>query len=58
LALVVATEWPEYDAVPAQDIVSVMARPLVIDANRFLVKTLGADRRICYLAVGMPSLSA
>jgi len=57
LALVVATEWPEYHAVPAQDIVSVMSRPLVIDANRFLVKTLGADRRIRYLTVGMSLLS-
>lgn len=55
--LVIATEWPEYQVVPAQDVVSCMSNPLVIDANRFLAGTLGADRHIRYLAVGMPSLS-
>jgi len=56
--LIIATEWPEYQVVPAQDVVSVMSNPSVIDANRFLVRTLGADRRIRYMAVGMPSPSA
>jgi UDPglucose 6-dehydrogenase len=53
-ALVIATEWPEYQAVPAQDIVSAMSCPLVIDTNRFLAKTLGVNQSIRYLAVGMP----
>lgn len=52
-ALVIATEWPEYRAVPAQDVVSAMSAPLVIDANRFLATTLGADPRVRYLAVGL-----
>lgn len=56
--LIIATEWPEYQAVPAQDLVSVMSKPVrVIDANRFLAKTLGADQRMDYLAIGMPSRS-
>lgn len=55
--LVIATEWPEYHALSAQDVVSVMSNPSVIDANRFLARTLGADRRIRYLAVGAPSLA-
>ena len=57
-ALVIATEWPEYQAVPAQDVVAVMSNPSVIDANRFLAKTLGTDQGICYLAVGVPSIAS
>lgn len=55
--LVIATEWPAYQVVPAQDVVSFMSKPSVIDPHRFLVRTLGADRRIRYLAVGLPSPS-
>lgn len=55
--LVIATEWPEYQSVPTQDVVSVMSSPSVIDANRFLARTLGADPCIRYLAVGVPSLA-
>jgi len=55
-ALVVATEWPDYQGIAADDIVEGMARPVVIDANRFLVKTLGSDARIRYAAVGKAGL--
>jgi UDPglucose 6-dehydrogenase len=51
-ALVVATEWPDYLEYGADTIVAAMKSPLVIDANRFLAKTVGADTRIQYLAVG------
>lgn len=51
-ALVVATEWPDYQAISAADIVGAMALPVVIDANRFLFKTLGSNARIRYAAVG------
>ncbi len=55
-ALVVATEWPDYQSVPAQAVVSAMPhQPTVIDANRFL-KTLGSDPRIRYAAVGASML--
>ena len=52
--LVVATEWPDYRELPAQQVVDAMKRPLVLDANRFLKATLGNDPRIHYVAVGVP----
>ncbi len=51
-AVVVATEWPDYRAVTADQVVGAMARPLVVDANRFLASSLGADPRVQYYAVG------
>ena len=53
-ALVVATEWPDYRDLPAQQVVDAMKRPLVLDANRFLRATFGNDPRIHYVAVGVP----
>ena len=51
-ALVVATPWPEYREVAADHLVRHMARPLVLDANRFLGDTLGKHRGVEYLSVG------
>ena len=51
-ALVVSTEWPEYLSIEAKTVVGRMKEPIVIDANRFLVKTLGLDSKIIYVAVG------
>jgi UDPglucose 6-dehydrogenase len=51
-ALVVATPWPEYRDIAAADVVSRMARPLVIDAARFTDGTLGADPAIEFISVG------
>lgn len=53
-ALVVATEWPDYKVLSVDDVLQTMHKPIVIDANRFLEKPLGQDKRICYFAVGMP----
>jgi len=53
-ALVVSTEWPEYLSIEAKTVVGRMKEPIVIDANRFLVKTLGADPQVRYIAVGKP----
>ena len=50
--LVVSTEWPEYLSIEAKTVVGRMKEPIVIDANRFLVKTLGLDSKIIYVAVG------
>jgi UDPglucose 6-dehydrogenase len=52
VALVVATEWQEYATMQAEVVVSAMQIPLVIDPNRFLLKTLGSDNRIRYVTVG------
>jgi len=51
-ALVIATEWQDYQALSADEIVSPMRTPWIVDANRFLEKTLGMDSRIRYIAVG------
>ncbi len=55
-ALVVATEWPEYQAYPSEVVISAMHTPLIIDPNRFLIRTLGNDPRIQYAAVGKASI--
>ena len=53
-AVVVATEWPEFRTIAADALVSAVKAPLVLDPGRFLSKTMGADARIRYLAVGVP----
>jgi UDPglucose 6-dehydrogenase len=54
-ALVVATPWPDYRAVDSGSVAAAMARPLVLDAARFLGHTLGADSRLEYYSVGVRS---
>lgn len=52
VALLVATEWPLYQSIEADSLVTAMATPLVIDPSRFLFQTLGNDPRIRYFTVG------
>lgn len=51
-ALVVSTPWPDYRAVAAADVAARMRGSLVLDANRFLAATLGAERALRYVTVG------
>ncbi|MHB8626464.1 MAG: UDP-glucose dehydrogenase family protein [Aggregatilineales bacterium] len=51
-ALVLATEWPAYQNLSPEAICSRMLTPVIIDAGRFLMDTLGNDSRIHYLAIG------
>jgi UDPglucose 6-dehydrogenase len=51
-ALVVATEWPVYRAVDADALAAAMPAGVVLDANRFLVKSIGADPRFRLISVG------
>jgi UDPglucose 6-dehydrogenase len=51
---VVATEWPEYRGLKADDFADTMHRPRVIDQNWFLAGALGNDPRITYVATGRP----
>jgi UDPglucose 6-dehydrogenase len=51
-ALVVATGWPQYREVPAERLLAALTRPVVVDANRFLDATIGADDRFEYFSVG------
>jgi UDPglucose 6-dehydrogenase len=53
-AVVVATEWPAYKDIKADEVVGNMKTPLVVDPNRFLSATLGGDSRLAYDAVGVP----
>jgi hypothetical protein len=51
-ALVVCTPWPGYRQVSAVDVSSRMTKRLVLDANRFLGGTIGADPSFIYASVG------
>jgi UDPglucose 6-dehydrogenase len=51
-AVVVMTEWPEFRSISADDLCHWMTRPLVLDASRFLERTLGIDGRIRYVTTG------
>jgi UDPglucose 6-dehydrogenase len=51
---VVATEWPDYRGLKADDFAATMRRPRVIDQNWFLAAVLANDPRITYVATGRP----
>ncbi len=53
-ALVIATEWPTYRAIDLDRLAEKMPAGLLIDANSYLSKTLGADRRFRVISVGRP----
>jgi len=54
-ALVVATEWPVYRAVDADELASAMPSGIVVDANRFLAPILDRDPRFHMISVGQVS---
>lgn len=54
---VVATEWPEYRALTAEDFLT-MRTPRVIDQAWFLAGALAGDPRISYVAPGRPERPA
>jgi UDPglucose 6-dehydrogenase len=54
-ALVIATEWPELTKVELASVIAAMARPLVVDANRFLAKRFAEVPGVEYFAVGVPA---
>jgi UDPglucose 6-dehydrogenase len=54
-AVVLGTEWPTYREIDRDRLATAMPAGLVIDANRFLAKTLGVDRRFRVVSVGQPS---
>jgi UDPglucose 6-dehydrogenase len=49
---VIATEWPDYRNLRADEFLEAMRQPQVIDQNRFLTDMLGNDPRITYVATG------
>jgi UDPglucose 6-dehydrogenase len=57
-AMVVATEWPEFRQMAVAELVAAMARKVVVDANRFLEKSLSAIPEVEYITVGKPKGAA
>ncbi len=57
-ALVVCTAWPEYREVPAEQLMSVLRTPLVIDAAGFLAQSLGVEPGLRYARVGSSQAQA
>lgn len=54
---VVATEWPTFRELRADEFVAALRRPRVIDQNHFLAGTLAGDTRVAYFATGKAAAS-
>jgi UDPglucose 6-dehydrogenase len=52
VALVVATECPEFLNINGEDVAKAMPFPVVFDANRFLAKQLESQNEVRYFTVG------
>jgi UDPglucose 6-dehydrogenase len=57
-ALVIATECPEFREISSHDVIERMRTPIVLDANRFLEKSLGTAPAVRYVTVGKPQGAA
>jgi len=53
-AVVIGTGWAALREISADVFVRTVARPIVIDPDRYLAATIGADPRVHYVAVGTP----
>jgi len=51
-ALVIATEWPDYRAVPMSQALPRMVAPKILDANRFLAGSVEPLPGVTYVTVG------
>lgn len=51
-AVLIATEWPEFRSISANDVVEWMTQPNVLDPGHFLETNMAMDKRIRYFAVG------
>jgi UDPglucose 6-dehydrogenase len=54
---IIATEWPDYRTLRAEDFVHAMRRPQIIDQNWFLSGSLAGDQRLTYVATGKAASS-
>ena len=52
-AVVLATEWPQFRELDADEMVARMKTPIVLDATRFLNASLGTSQALQYISVGM-----
>ncbi|HEY9676813.1 MAG TPA: nucleotide sugar dehydrogenase [Drouetiella sp.] len=53
-AVVVATEWPEFKEISAEQLLSLVQDPIVLDANAFLKNNFRDEKKINYISVGQP----
>jgi UDPglucose 6-dehydrogenase len=53
-ALVIATEWPEFTRIDANDVIHLMSMPVVVDPGRFLEESFGSNPLVHYVSVGRP----
>jgi UDPglucose 6-dehydrogenase len=51
-AVVIATEWPQFRSLTAEDFTSSMSGNLILDPGRFLSPAIAADPRLTLLSVG------
>lgn len=51
-AVVIATEWPQFTSLTADQLVTAVNQSFVFDANGFLMSILGNDKRVRYFSVG------
>jgi UDPglucose 6-dehydrogenase len=54
-AVVIATEWPQFRALSAEDFASRMAGNLILDPGRFLAPILAHDPRLKVVSIGAAS---
>jgi UDPglucose 6-dehydrogenase len=54
-AVVVATEWPEFRSLAADDIAAAMAGYIILDSGRYLATNLGATNQLKLFSVGRVS---
>jgi UDPglucose 6-dehydrogenase len=54
---IIATEWPDYRTLHAEDFLYTMRQPQIIDQNWFLSSSLAGDQRVIYVATGRISRS-
>lgn len=54
-AVVIATEWPQFRTLTAEDFVTNMDGNLVVDPGRFLAPTLAHDPRLKVVSIGAAS---
>jgi UDPglucose 6-dehydrogenase len=52
---IIATEWPDYRTLRAEDFLHAMRQPQIIDQNWFLSSSLAGDQRLIYVATGKVS---
>ncbi len=51
-AVVIATPWPAFRDLTADDFVAQMKQPLVLDQAGYLARTIGGDPQLTYVGVG------